>query len=72
MIATPIPIDDPPQVGNMPQEVNLVQEAIANPDAFSDLYRQHLPNVYRYVLSRVGNVQDAEDITTQTFMGCAA
>jgi RNA polymerase sigma-70 factor, ECF subfamily len=32
------------------------------------LYRDHLAGVYRYVFSRVGNRQDAEDITAQVFM----
>ncbi|MEZ4714013.1 MAG: sigma-70 family RNA polymerase sigma factor [Caldilineaceae bacterium] len=36
--------------------------------AFSALYRSHVDRVYRYCLFRTGNVQDAQDITSQVFM----
>ena len=49
-------------------EQSLVQAAKSDPQAFAPLYERHQTNVYRYLLSRVGNVQDAEDLTTQTFM----
>lgn len=39
-----------------------------NSDAFSILYRRHLQRVYSYLLSRVGNVQDAQDLTAKTFV----
>src|SRR5438876_10404737 len=35
---------------------------------FSDLYRAHLRDVYRYAYYRVGNHHDAEDLTEQTFL----
>ena len=41
--------------------------AYGNPDIFAILYRRHVTNVYRYLLVRIGKVQDAEDLTTQTF-----
>lgn len=34
----------------------------------SDLYRRYAKPVYRYVYSRTGNRQDAEDVTEQVFM----
>jgi RNA polymerase sigma-70 factor (ECF subfamily) len=37
-------------------------------DTFTVLYRRHLHRVYSYLLSRVGNVSDAQDLTTQTFI----
>jgi RNA polymerase sigma-70 factor, ECF subfamily len=36
--------------------------------AFTALYRQYLPYVYRYALSRTGSIADAQDITSQTFL----
>jgi RNA polymerase sigma-70 factor, ECF subfamily len=35
---------------------------------FAALYRQHLPQVYRYALAKVGNVADAQDLTSETFL----
>jgi RNA polymerase sigma-70 factor (ECF subfamily) len=36
--------------------------------AFSDLYRDHLRDVYSYAYYRVGNHHDAEDLTEQAFL----
>ena len=46
----------------------LAEMAIHNADAFAMLYRRYLQRVYSYLLSQVGNVQDAQDLTTQTFI----
>ncbi len=35
--------------------------------AFITLYRRHLRSVYSYLYSRLGSVQEAEDLTAQTF-----
>jgi RNA polymerase sigma-70 factor (ECF subfamily) len=37
-------------------------------EAFSELYRAHLRDVYSYAYYRVGNHHDAEDLTEQTFL----
>jgi RNA polymerase sigma-70 factor (ECF subfamily) len=42
--------------------------ACKEPEAFSELYRRHVVCVYRYHLARTGSVQDAEDLTAQTFL----
>jgi RNA polymerase sigma-70 factor, ECF subfamily len=45
------------------------QKSKAQLDAeFSDLYREHLRDVYSYAYYRVGNHHDAEDLTEQTFL----
>ena len=36
--------------------------------AFTDLYRAHLRDVYSYAYYRIGNHHDAEDVTEQTFL----
>jgi RNA polymerase sigma-70 factor, ECF subfamily len=35
---------------------------------FTDLYREHLRDVYSYAYYRIGNHHDAEDLTEQTFL----
>lgn len=37
-------------------------------EAFAELYRRHVTRVYRYHMAHTGNVRDAEDLTSQTFM----
>lgn len=49
-------------------ELDLAHHAITDVDAFAELYRRHLTRVYRYHIAHVGNVKDAEDLTSQTFM----
>jgi RNA polymerase sigma-70 factor (ECF subfamily) len=49
-------------------EIDLAHHAITSVDAFAELYRRHLTRVYRYHVAHVGNVKDAEDLTSQTFM----
>jgi RNA polymerase sigma-70 factor (ECF subfamily) len=46
----------------------LAQKASRNPQAFSELYERHVDRVYRYLLSRTGNRDDAQDLTSQTFL----
>ena len=49
-------------------EIDLARQAISSADAFAELYRRHMTRVYRYHIAHVGNVKDAEDLTSQTFM----
>lgn len=46
----------------------LVRQAKSNPNQFAELYRRHVQRVYRYLLARVGLVEDAQDLTSQTFL----
>lgn len=50
------------------QEDILVAQAKQDIQAFGRLYDLYVQPVYRYLLSKVGNVQDAEDLTAQTFL----
>ncbi len=45
----------------------LIEKARRSPKAFAAIYRHYLTPVYRYVYRRVGNVHEAEDITSQVF-----
>ena len=46
----------------------LAHLARTDTDAFAELYRRHVTSVYRYHMAHIGNVNDAEDLTSQTFM----
>jgi RNA polymerase sigma-70 factor (ECF subfamily) len=50
-------------------EDDLVRKAAGDTDAFAELYRTHVTRVYRYFMAHLGNVKDAEDLTSQTFIG---
>jgi RNA polymerase sigma-70 factor (ECF subfamily) len=43
-----------------------LQEKLAD-SAFALIYRRYAQHIYRYLLMRVGNSQDAQDLTAQTF-----
>ena len=45
----------------------LAKEACHNTEAFSALYRRYVTPLYRYLYRRLGNVKDAEDLTSQVF-----
>jgi RNA polymerase sigma-70 factor, ECF subfamily len=50
------------------EEAALVQDAQRDLAAFSTLYQRYAQQLYRYLLVRVGNVDDAQDLTSQTFL----
>lgn len=58
-IKTPYPAMD---------DARLAQQARTEPEAFAELYHRHLASVFRYHLAHTGNINDAEDLTSQTFM----
>jgi RNA polymerase sigma-70 factor (ECF subfamily) len=50
-------------------EAVLVERAISgDADAFGEIYTLHLDAIYRYVYFRVGDTNDAEDLTEQVFL----
>ncbi len=58
----------PDHTGSTQSDSQLAAATSRDTAAFTDLYRRHVVRVYRYLLYRVGNVEDAQDLTTQTFM----
>ncbi|MHB9032398.1 MAG: sigma-70 family RNA polymerase sigma factor, partial [Anaerolineae bacterium] len=45
----------------------LIAQARENADAFGYLYERYVNRIYNYVFHRVGNVYDAEDLTSRVF-----
>jgi RNA polymerase sigma-70 factor (ECF subfamily) len=51
------------------EEAHLASEqAMANRQEFQTLYQENLNLIYRYVYSKVGNREEAEDLTSQIFI----
>jgi RNA polymerase sigma-70 factor, ECF subfamily len=48
-------------------EKELIAQAKEDPNAFGVLYERYVKKIYNYVYYRVGNHQDAEDLTARTF-----
>jgi len=50
-------------------ELNLVQMACrGNKEAFAKLYEYHFDRIYRYVVMKIGNQTEAEDMTQRVFI----
>jgi len=60
LAVAPVPVVDE-------EESALVARARSEPDAFGQIYERYVDRVYSYIYYRVGNVQDAEDLTARTF-----
>ncbi|MBM4443748.1 MAG: sigma-70 family RNA polymerase sigma factor [Chloroflexi bacterium] len=53
----------------MQREEELVRRAqMRDPAAFGQLYEEHFDRIYRYIVLRVRNQADAEDLTQQVFL----
>jgi RNA polymerase sigma-70 factor (ECF subfamily) len=50
------------------QEADLVTSAARDPQAFDELYRRYVDRVYAYHLVRTDSREEAEDLTSQTFL----
>ena len=48
-------------------EESLVEKAKGDPRAFGELYELYVDRIYNYVYHRVGNHNDAQDLTSRTF-----
>lgn len=61
------PVIDSRKTDILENEDILVRQAQEDPAAFGPLFDYYAPRVYRYALHRIGNVSDAEDVTSRTF-----
>ncbi len=66
--AAPIPESDATAHLANQDDVSLARQARQNPEAFGVLYERYVGAIYRYVYYRVGNIEDAEDLTARVFM----
>jgi RNA polymerase sigma-70 factor (ECF subfamily) len=46
----------------------LARQAQHDPDAFAELYHRYVARIYRYHLARTGDPDDAQDLTSKTFL----
>ena len=44
-----------------------IETAKKDPSAFGELYERYVDRIYSYIYHRVGNVHDAEDLTSRAF-----
>jgi RNA polymerase sigma-70 factor (ECF subfamily) len=50
------------------EQARAVEEAQRDPAAFSSLYQAYVRPIFRYLYSRLGSSEEAEDLTSQVFM----
>jgi RNA polymerase sigma-70 factor, ECF subfamily len=55
-------------VSDSVDELDLVEQAKANPEAFGLLYERYVDRIYSYVYYRTGSHHDAEDLTAHVFI----
>ena len=48
-------------------EDQLIEQAKTDPEAFGKLYEIYVEKIYNYVYYRIGNQQEAEDLTAKVF-----
>jgi len=53
--------------GNEPDERFLIEAAQRDPSRFRELYENNLERVYAFIARRVGNRDEAEDLTSEVF-----
>ncbi len=49
------------------EELNLIERAKTEPEAFGNLYERYVDRIYSYIYYRVGNSAEAEDLTARVF-----
>jgi RNA polymerase sigma-70 factor (ECF subfamily) len=65
---SPPPLDAPAAAPPAENDLALARRAGRDPAAFAQLYDRHVGRIYRYHLARTGDEQDAQDLTSQTFL----
>jgi RNA polymerase sigma-70 factor (ECF subfamily) len=56
------------KINHESDELKIIRAARQDSKAFGKLYTLYVEQVFRYLYSRIGNVPEAEDTTSQTFL----
>ena len=56
------------KIDRMTDEIRIIKAARQDPKVFGELYKLYVEQVFRYLYSKIGNLHDAEDVTSQTFL----
>lgn len=62
MVGAGGPVSEEPE-----SEAVLIERAKHDPQAFGELYELYVDRIYNYIYYRVGNAEDAEDLTARVF-----
>jgi RNA polymerase sigma-70 factor, ECF subfamily len=63
-----MPIDKPGFLGP-PDEAEIIRRAMqGDKDALTMLYENHVDRVYRHFYAKIGNIAEAQDMTSETFI----
>jgi RNA polymerase sigma-70 factor (ECF subfamily) len=65
---SPPPYEAPPLAALRETDETLARRARGDPGVFAELYRRHVDRIYRYHWVRTGDSDDAQDLTSQTFL----
>ncbi len=52
---------------DLSEEVALINDARTNPESFGLLYEKYVGKIYNYIYFKVGNSDDAQDLTAKVF-----
>src|SRR5438309_9759300 len=52
----------------LPSDEELAAAAVSDRSAFAELYRRYADRVYRYLLAHTGGLDDAQELTAETFL----
>ena len=55
------------KINDLSEEVALINDARTNPESFGLLYEKYVGKIYNYIYFKVGNNDDAEDLTAKVF-----
>lgn len=52
---------------NLDREKELILKLKEDPKAFGIFYEEYYPKIFGYILRRIGHLETAQDLTSETF-----